>query len=125
LRDVAEEIRGRGADVAVVGSGTPDQAEAFRQEFQVPFPVYVDPSLRAYRAGRFRRGVARTLGPAALAAGFRAFRSGFRQGRTQGDPWQLGGVVVLGPGNKVHFEHRSAAAGDHADPDEILAALRV
>lgn len=123
LRDAWDRIRAAGADVALVGSGTPDQAEMFRADYGLPFPVYVDPSLRAFRVAGLERGVSRTLGPASVAAGLRAFRAGYRQGRTEGDPWQLGGAVVVGPGHKVFYAYRSAAAGDHPDPEDLIAAL--
>jgi hypothetical protein len=123
IRDVFDRLRAAGADVAFVGSGTPDQAEMFRSDYDLPFPVYVDPSLRAFRIARLERGVGRTLGPGSLAAGLRAFRAGYRQGHTEGDPWQLGGAIVVGPGHKVFYAYRSATAGDHPDPEALIAAL--
>jgi hypothetical protein len=95
----------------------------FQKEFDLPFPLSVDPSLHAYRAGQFRRGLARNLALAVLAKGFDAYRRGFRQGRVEGDPWQLGGVVVIGPGDEIHYTYRSESAGDHPEPDAFPSAL--
>ena len=49
--------------------------------------------------------------------------AGFRQGRTQGDPWQLGGVLVVRPGGQVAYFHRSQNAGDHAPAGDVVRAL--
>jgi peroxiredoxin len=123
LRGVWEEIRRLGAELYVIGNGTSAQARDFRKEFDLPFPLYVDPGLRGYRAGQLRRGVARNLGLTVLAKGFQAYRRGFRQGRVEGDPWQLGGVFVIGPGDKLYYTYRSGSAGDHPESEEFLSAL--
>ena len=40
----------------------------------------------------------------------------------QGDALQLGGTLVVAPGDVVHFVHRDSVAGDHAPVDAIVAA---
>jgi hypothetical protein len=45
------------------------------------------------------------------------------QGRTQGDQWQQGGVLVIAPGGDVLFAHASGAPGDNATVDDILTAI--
>jgi peroxiredoxin len=124
LREALDQIRALGAELVVIGNGQPHQARAFREERDLRFPLLVDPELRAYRAAGLRRGVASTLGPKALAHGLRALRKGYVQGRTQGDPWQLGGVFVIAPGGQVAFSYVSREAGDHPEVSSVLAALR-
>ena len=123
LRDITDEIRERGADLAAVGNGRPAQAKAFRDERDLPFELYTDPGLRAYEAAGLRRTVASTFNPSFVANAVRALGSGHRQGLVQGDPWQQGGAFVLAPGDRVLFEQVSSAAGDHADPRDLLAAV--
>ncbi|MCL4234928.1 MAG: hypothetical protein KJ042_10450 [Deltaproteobacteria bacterium] len=123
MRDSLDEIEKRGATLVVVGSGKPHHAKWFAEDLNYNGPILADPDLVAYRAAKLRRGYFSLLSPATLAAAMRAFRGGFRQTRTRGDPWQNGGVFVLAPGDRVLFEQRSAAAGDHARVSEILAAL--
>jgi hypothetical protein len=123
LRDVVDAIRARGAELVVVGNGTPAHAADFRDTQHILFPLLVDPQLAAYEAAGLRRGILGTLGPGSVGRALRAFRSGFRQGRTQGDPWQLGGVLVIRPGGKLAYRQVSSEAGDHASPQELLAAL--
>lgn len=59
-----------------------------------------------------------------LKSSLRAFKKGFRQGRTQGDPWQQGGVFIFTPDNQVLFSFISRAGGDHPEPQDLLAALQ-
>lgn len=123
MRGEVEAIRALGAELAVVGNGTPAQAKAFASSHEVPFPLYVDPKLAAYQAAGLRRGVLDTLSPGSFGHALRALRTGARQGLTQGDPWQLGGAFVIAPGGRVAFRHVSRNAGDHADAARIRKAL--
>ena len=54
----------------------------------------------------------------------RAFRAGFRQARTRGDPWQQGGVLVLDRLGRIAWRHVSETLGEHAEPADVIAALR-
>ena len=89
--------------MVVVGNGQPFQARDFQQEHQLPFTLLSDPDLKAYAAAGMRRGL--------------------RQGRTQGCPWQQGGVFVISRDGKMRFAHISREAGDHPRPEQILDAL--
>ena len=66
--------------------------------------------------------ISSVLSPRVLLHASRAVRDGFRQRRTQGDPWQNGGVFLIDPRGWVLFRQISREAGDHAGLDEILAA---
>ncbi len=115
--------RDQGAEVVIVGNGNQTFAEAFREEFEIEGLLLVDPDLHAYRAAGLRRGRREIASPQLIGNTFRALRGGARQTAIQGDPWQLGGVFVFGIGGELRFQHRSAAAGDHASPEDIEAAL--
>lgn len=119
-----EAIRAKGAELVFVGNGNRHFAQGFRNELGLDEPLYVDTKRNAYRALEMKRGLVRTLlSPAALRNTLRAFRAGFRQGRTKGDAWQLGGVLVVRPGGQVDFAHLSENAGDHPSAADVLAAL--
>ena len=83
----------------------------------------MDPELVAYRAAGLRRGRVEALSPRMPLNALRALRSGHRQGKIQGDPWQLGGVFVIRPPGEVTFEHVSQVAGDHPEIDDVLDGL--
>ena len=123
MRDRADEIASRGATLAIIGNGAANFAAAFREDFELTGPLFVDPELRAYRAAGLRRGRVELLSPSLPAAGLRALRAGYRQTGVEGDPWQLGGVFVIRAGGDLAYAQRSKDAGDHADIDDILAAL--
>nr|WP_234979162.1 peroxiredoxin-like family protein [Desulfococcus multivorans] len=110
--------------LVAIGSGSPDSARRFVQEFQFDGDMVVDPTLEAYRAFKLKRGLLETLGPTALLKGLGAMKKGFRQGSTDGDLWQQGGLFVIGPGEEITFAHRDRFAGDHADLDQVIASLK-
>jgi hypothetical protein len=86
--------------------------------------MYVSRDLAAYKAFELIRGFWRSVGPASLYRGIYAMKKGFRQGSTAGDPWQQGGVFLIGPGDNLFFGHRDRFAGDLADLNQVLAAFR-
>lgn len=123
MRDTWPEIEGKGAQLVVVGNGQTFHAQDFQQEQKLPFPLLTDPDLKAYAAAGLRRGLLSVVSPKVLGNAVRSLRGGFRQGRTQGDPWQQGGVFVITPDDQVLFHHVSREAGDHPQPADIVAAL--
>nr|MDQ3068140.1 AhpC/TSA family protein [Acidobacteriota bacterium] len=116
-----DRIRASGAELLVVGSGSVDEARAFRDERRLRMPLVTDPALHAYRALGMRRGLGAFFTPAAIGQYLRAMRQGFAQSRVAGDAMQQGGVVVIAPGGSERYRHVSRFAGDHPDPAVILA----
>jgi peroxiredoxin len=123
LRDQTPAIRARGADLAAVGNGTPDQADHLARALGTDFPLLTDPDRRTFAALGARRSPGGVLHPRVLASAARAWRAGHRQHGVQGDAMQLGGVVVIHPGDEVAGVWRSAHAGDHPAAEQILAVL--
>lgn len=123
MRGEVDRIRSAGAELVVVGNGQPWQAEAFRKQMKLDAPVFVDPSLEAYKAAGLRRGARGLLGVSVLGNAVRALRDGHRQGAVQGDAWQLGGVLVVRPDGSVPFAHVHQKAGELTAADDVLAAL--
>jgi hypothetical protein len=87
--------------------------------------TWVDQKRRTYRHLGFKRGPGSTVfSAAALRHALRAWRKGFRQGATQGDPWQQGGVLVVRAGGQAVLCFASEEAGDLPPTDEVMAAAR-
>ena len=124
MRDAAEVIENAGGRIAAVGCGKPQQAAVLRKKLALPYPVYADPDRLSFRAVGMRRDPLSMLDPRQLGHLFRAWRSGARLGAPQGDPWQLGGLLVVAPGDRLVFEHRSRHPGDHASLDALVQAVR-
>ncbi len=125
MRDRLSEIRTAGASLVLIGNGAPDFARAFREGLSLDedIALLVDPALRSYRAAGMRRGYREVLSPRLATNAWRALQAGHRQGAVQGDPFQLGGVLVIQPGGVVVYRYVSQVAGDHAPFAEVLAAL--
>lgn len=119
----ADEFESLGARVVVIGNGPPRYIDDFRRTTNYDGELFTDPSREVYRACGFVRGVRKTLNRASFGAAVKAFRNGYRQSRTQGDPWQQGGAVIVAPPSKVIDYQRSRHAGDHASLRSLFASL--
>lgn len=120
LADMKKQLEGTGVEVVVIGSSSPAQAKTFAEKSGFTGEIYVNEDLQVYRAFGLERGFFKTLGPKSIGRGFKAMGQGFRQGRHAGDLWQQGGIFVMGPGNRVVFQHVDRFAGDHADPADVV-----
>lgn len=118
-----ERIHAAGAELVFISTGAPQFARAFREDHHITAPILVDPERRSYQALGFARGLGASLDPRTALSAARAIKAGFRQGRTQGDVAQQGGVLVVDKGGGIRYAHRSAHAGDHPPVEAILAAL--
>lgn len=123
LKKYVPEIRARGAEMVIVGSGNEASAGAFREDLALDVPILVDPDLVSYRTAGLRRDLRAALSPKRVRNAWRAFKDGYRPRPLQGDPWQQGGVFVIGAGGDVLFSHVSEVPGDHPDPLAVLEAV--
>ncbi|HYO30271.1 MAG TPA: AhpC/TSA family protein, partial [Thermomicrobiales bacterium] len=88
-------------------------------------PILADPDRAAFRAyGLVEAGAGQFLTPAAGKAMVGALLRGNRGGRPVGDVRQLGGAFVVDRGGTVRWAKPSAFVGDHASPEELIAAAR-
>jgi peroxiredoxin len=125
LRERYDEIKGRGAEVVAVGTGSVRYAESFVEDENVPFPVLVDDDGHAAQAAAVRSvGFFKLIFNRASRPGYRRARdAGHRIHRAGRRVTQLGATFVVGPGNEVRYEHLDSHSADHAPLDEVLAAL--
>ena len=115
-----------GVRLAVIGQGTPAHAAHFRDSQKVDLPMYVDKGRESYRAaGTKVATVSELLGPRMIARGAATSRrDGVVQGRTVGHPAQLGGVMIVRPGDEIVYVHLADDASDNPTNDEVLKAAR-
>src|SRR5215510_13382691 len=96
------EVEAAGAGVALVGVGEPSQARAFRAKGMWAGPIVVDAKGESYEAaGIGKIGCLALLKPSLWLASIRSRKEGFQQTKVQGDPWQLGGTLVVAPGDRL------------------------
>lgn len=114
-----------GADLVLIGQRTPRHAAHFRRRQKIETPVLADEQRASYRAaGAKDGGIGDLFAPKVIAKGaLTTLRTGKLQGRTIGDPAQLGGTIVIAPSGEVVFKRMAKDASDNASPEEILAAL--
>lgn len=124
LLSIADEVRAAGARLCVIGNGNPLHASVFMREAGLEDDVFTDPARILYRRLSMRHGVFSTLNASSTRHARRAYRRGFRQAGTRGDPWQQGGVVVACTDGTVAFIQRFTVAGDQADLVELKRAAK-
>ncbi len=117
------DIRKKGAEAFIVGSGRPEQARDFLEKGGLDVTVFCNPDLAAYKAAGMKRGLLRTFNPKSAVNALGSLARGFRQGRTQGDAFQQGGVLVVSSAGKVLFHRADAVTGEKVPLAEILASL--
>ena len=115
-----------GVDLVLIGQLTPRHAAHFRRRQKIELPVLTDEDRRSYKAAGAKMGsVGELVGPKVVAKGaLTTLRTGKLQGRTIGNPAQLGGAMVIAPGGEIIFSHMAKDASDNAKPQELLAAVR-
>ncbi|MGI9529854.1 MAG: peroxiredoxin-like family protein [Acidimicrobiia bacterium] len=124
VRDRYDELLATGAQVTAIGTGGKRYAVAFIEDEDVPFPVLLDEDGDAAEiVGTGTIGGVAALRPDAIAAGLGSFMRGNRQKNAGRRPMQLGATIVIGPGDEILYEDYEDYAGDHADIDEVIAAL--
>jgi peroxiredoxin len=113
-----------GARLAVIGQGTPEHAAHFRDSHELDIPIYVDEGRESYKAAGTKIATFNELlGPRVVAKGLAASRrDAVVQGRTIGHAAQLGGVMVVRPGNEIVYVHLADDAGDNPPNDAVLRA---
>lgn len=110
-------------NLVVIGNGAPNFIAGFRETTGYTGPLYTDPSLAVYKAAELKRGIGHVLSLRAAAKSIGTLKRGFRQGKTQGDATQQGGVLVIAPDGRILYHHISEYPGDNASPDEIRSHL--
>ena len=124
MREHAQQIQARGAQVASIGLGDARYAALFREETGITFPLLIDADRRAYRAAGLKSAnILHLVRSDNAAARKRAAAGGHRQHKLGANPFQLGGSFVFGPGNIDRYAHISQTFGDNAPIDALLAAL--
>ena len=113
-----------GIRLVYVGCGLPAMALDFQQTQTLTATVWVDPTRQTYRHLGFVNSWRVLFDLRTLANGRRAWSKGFRQGATQGDPNQQGGVLVVRAGGRAVYGYASEVPGDMPPTAAVLAEAR-
>ena len=113
-----------GAQVVLVGMGTPSESAEFAEKFKVPFPIVADPQKKLYRKFELRQmSTLGFLSPSLALKGVAAIVGGHGIGMPQGDVRQLPGVFIINTAGEIVYSHFSSNPADHPDAQTIIAAL--
>jgi peroxiredoxin len=124
LRERYDEITSLGADIIAVGTGDRRYAEAFVREERIPFLVLVDDDASAAHAVSLRTlNWFQLLHPRTWKATRETSKRGYHVHKSGKRVKQIGATFVIGAGARVRYEHIDADSTDHADIDEVVAAL--
>ncbi len=125
MRGDRERFERAGANVVLIGLGSPEHAGDFCAGRALPFACLTSPDRSAHRAFGLRRGNTNQLaGPRVWLPWLRNQLGERHQGRFgQGDVAQLPGTFVVDRGGIVRYAHRGARSSDNPPNDEVLEAL--
>ncbi|MDX1382795.1 MAG: peroxiredoxin-like family protein [Thermoanaerobaculia bacterium] len=124
MRERIPELEAAGARPVLIGNGTPDQAKGYREDLGGAIELLVDPQLVGYKAMQLERSLLAAYNPKSFLQAFQLHRLGFRQGPTEGDALQLGGVFVIDPQHRVVWSYRARDPSDFPALDDLVAAAR-
>jgi peroxiredoxin len=125
LRRERHRFAEAGAQVVLVGMGTPAESNAFAAKYDVPYPIVSDPGKLMYRTFDLKRMAPwGFLAPEVVLRGVSAMARGHHMGLPQGDVRQLPGVFVINTAGEVVFSHYAADAADHPAVSVILDVVK-
>jgi peroxiredoxin len=125
LRRKTDQFQHVGANLVIVGLGSPEETADFKARFDVPFPMIADPQKRLFAAFQLKQASTGSLFSLGMAAkGLSAMARGHRMGIPQGDVRQLPGVFIIDTDGRIRFSHYSKDPADHPDPEDLLAFLQ-
>jgi peroxiredoxin len=113
-----------GANLLLVGMGTPGECSDFKNKFDVPFPMVSDPEKKLYQAFELKQMPPwKALSPALALKGISAVARGHGLGIPVGDVRQLPGVFVIDRKGSVAFSWPADDPSGHPSVEEILSAV--
>lgn len=111
-----------GFQIVLVGMGTPDQAEAFKKQFSLSFPIICDPEKKLHQTYGLGRGsVASMVSPSLLLKGLKTLSRGYPPGVPQGDVMQMPGVFLIDTSANIRYAHYSKDPSDNPSIGTLLA----
>jgi peroxiredoxin len=124
LRRNRSRFEKAGANVLLVGMGSPAECTQFKERFDVPFPMVADPQKKLYQAFALKSMPAwKALSPALALKGLAAVARGHGAGMPVGDLRQLPGVFIIDRQGGIVFSRPADDPAGHPSAEEILAAL--
>jgi peroxiredoxin len=123
LREDHSKFQDKGAQIAVVTQGSPEQSAELCRRHNAEFQCLSDPQRECYRAYGLARGsFAQVMSPRILLKATVSALQG-NVGRQVGDVFQMPGTFVIDRGGIIRYCHRNRDAADNPPNQAVLAAL--
>jgi peroxiredoxin len=124
LREHNDEIAAAGAQIVAIGTGDQRYAAAFVRDEHIPYLVLVDDDAQAAHAASVKKSsFVGMFHPRTWKATRETRKRGFRIHKAGKRVTQMGATFVIGPGDKVVYEHIDDDSTDHASVDSVLGVL--
>jgi hypothetical protein len=125
LRQVEQQLKRLGVDVAVVTFEAGFLAKSYVQETGLEWPLLVDQTRDLYRAyDMLEAGFWDVWGPSTMWAYLKAILGGAKLQSSEGDMNQRGGDVLVDPGGIVRLHHVGSGPADRPTVQKILEAVK-
>ncbi len=121
ISEISPALEALGVEVAFVHVGTEEDASIFFKEFGLEDKLRLsDPGSEMYKVfGLNQQSFLKMISVATIRNGFRALRSGTRQGGVKGNPKAMPGLFLISKGQVVNkFVHKNP--GDKPDVLEFI-----
>ena len=125
MRQQYAAFQAAGAEIVVIGMGTPMQTRQFIAAEELPFPVLSDPHRQSHRAYSVLRGTLRqlVLNPQVWARGLAASKQGYLPGENVGDGAQLAATFIIDRQGTIRFADYAHLSSDFTPTETLLEAL--
>lgn len=121
MHGAREKFSEAGFNVVLVGLGTSEQAEKFRRDLSLSYPIICDPHKELYRTFDLGNATLSSIArPSVLLKGLQALSQGYRPGFGQGDVMQLPGVFLIDTEGSIRYSYFSKDPSDHPSVETLL-----
>lgn len=109
--------------MVLISFASPELARHWQEATQFPFPLFLDPERRAYKAFGLGTSVLAAWHPRMFLYYFRLLAKGRKLMPVRGNPYQLGGDFLLDAHGEIRLAYPSADPADRPPLSELLAAV--
>jgi hypothetical protein len=117
-----KQFEDNGFQVILIGMGTLDRTEVFKNQFSLSFPIICDPEKKLYKTYGLGRGsIVRMASPTLLLKGLKTLSHGHTPGIPRDDIMQMPGVFLIDTSGNIRFAHYSKDPSDNPSIETLLA----
>ena len=125
MRQQEAEFEQLGVQIVIVTFQSGPMAEAYVRESKLSWPLLIDDSLQLYKSYGMERGRWQDIfGLESIASYAKLMMRGRKPRMPAGDPYQLGGDVLIDPRGIVRLHHVGNGPADRPSVESILKIVR-